>query len=143
MSSLTPRERLLSALCHEEPDRVPIVIGANNATGMKMGAYRKLKEYLGENKNDRYLYDWPELGTTFLDETVLRRLHSDVRGVWDRFPDKIYKQNVNRPQHSPYIDDWGSGQTEIAPGVFMPGVHPLSEAKTVGEAIWLLQSIQL
>jgi hypothetical protein len=35
------RERVLAAIHHEEPDRVPIVIGASNATSIK------LKPYLG------------------------------------------------------------------------------------------------
>jgi len=42
--ALTPRERVLAAINHEEPDRVPIVIGASNATGIKMPAYRRLKK---------------------------------------------------------------------------------------------------
>ena len=38
---MTPRERVLATLNHEEPDRVPIVIGASNATGIKMKPYRE------------------------------------------------------------------------------------------------------
>jgi len=33
---MTSRERVLTAINHEEPDRVPLVIGVNNATGIKM-----------------------------------------------------------------------------------------------------------
>jgi hypothetical protein len=32
---MTPRERVLATLRHEEPDRVPIVLGVSNATGIK------------------------------------------------------------------------------------------------------------
>ena len=46
--SMTGRERVLTALSHEEPDRVPIVIGACNPTGMKARPYRALQARLGD-----------------------------------------------------------------------------------------------
>lgn len=131
---LTPRERVLTALNHEQPDRPPIIIGTSNTTTIKMKAYQRLKEHLGLQAEDRYLYDWPELGSALLDEPVLERLHGDARGVWDRLPEEIYRRNAARPPHSNYIDDWGSGAMEIEPGVWFPGVHPLAEADTI-EAI--------
>lgn len=131
--ALTPRERVLAAINHEEPDRVPIVIGASNATGIKMPAYRRLKQLLGYEAEERYIYDWPELGTALVDEPVLERLRADVRGVLDRFPAFVYERNRNRPPHSPFIDDWGSGQIEIEPEVWFPGVHPLAQATTIEE----------
>jgi uroporphyrinogen decarboxylase len=127
---LTPRERVLTALNHEQPDRVPIVIGASNTTTIKMKAYRRLKELLGVQAEDRYLYDWPELGSAVIDEAVLERLHSDARGVWDCFPAETYARNQSRPPHTPFIDDWGGGTLEIEPGVWFPGIHPLAEAHT-------------
>ena len=33
---LTPRERVLATINHEVPDRVPIIMGVSNATGIKM-----------------------------------------------------------------------------------------------------------
>lgn len=131
--SLTPRERVLAALNFEEPDRVPVIIGSSNTTTIKMKAYRRLKDFLGVQAEDRYLYDWPELGSALIDEAVLQRLHSDVRGIWDRLPQTVNERNANRPEHSPYIDDWGSGSTEIEPGVWFPGLHPLAEAHTIEE----------
>jgi uroporphyrinogen decarboxylase len=128
---LTPRERVLTALNHEEPDRVPIILGTSNTTGMKMPAYQRLAQAIGTTAQDRYIYDWPELGTALLDEVTLRRLRSDARGVLDRFPAHVYERNRKRAPHSPFIDDWGSGQREIEPGVWFPGVHPLAEANTL------------
>lgn len=63
----------------------------------------------------------------------MRRLHSDVRGVLDRFPAYVYEQNQAREPHSPCIDDWGSGQIEIEPGIWYPGLHPLADATTIEE----------
>jgi uroporphyrinogen decarboxylase len=31
------------------------------------------------------------------------------------------------------LDDWGSGQSEVEPGVWFPGVHPMGDAKTITE----------
>ena len=45
--SLTPKERVLAAINHDEPDRVPIVIGVSNATGIKMKTYREIKQLAG------------------------------------------------------------------------------------------------
>jgi uroporphyrinogen decarboxylase len=129
--TMTGRERVLAAINHEEPDRVPIVIGASNATGLKAGPYRDLKRLLDVTSQDRYIYDWPELGTVLPDEVVLERLHSDVRGVFDRFPAATIARNAARPARSPFIDDWGSGQVEVEDGTWYPGVHPLAEATTI------------
>lgn len=130
---MRPRERVLTALNHEEPDRVPIVIGVSNATGIKMNAYRRLKALAGIQEEDQYLYDWPELGTALPGEAVLQRLHSDVRGVHDRYPAAVYQRNRSRPPHTPFYDDWGVGSTEIEPGVWFPSLHPLAEAQTLAE----------
>ena len=130
---LTPRERVLAAINQEEPDRVPIAIGVSNATGIKMKPYQQIKKVIGVEAPDEYLYQWPELGTAHVDEATMRRLHSDVRGVTDLEPQHILKANRERPPHSDYIDSWGSGAMEIAPGEWFPGVHPLLNATTVEE----------
>jgi uroporphyrinogen decarboxylase len=127
---LTSRERVLTAIHHEQPDRVPLVIGVSNATGVKMTPYKGIKDIIGVQAPDDYIYDWPELGTAEIDEETMRRLHSDVRGVLDLEPEKTRKWNCERDPHSDYIDSWGSGQTEISPGDWFPSVHPLPEALT-------------
>jgi len=127
---LTSRERVLTTIHHEQPDRVPLVIGVSNATGIKMGPYKGIKDSIGVQAPDNYIYDWPELGTAGIDEETMRRLHSDVRGVLDLEPEQIRKRNCERDPHSDYIDSWGSGQTEISPGDWFPSVHPLPEART-------------
>jgi uroporphyrinogen decarboxylase len=131
--SMTPRQRVLAAINHEEPDRVPIVMGVSNATGIKMKTYQGIKKLIGVEAPDEYIYEWPELGTARIDEATLQRLHSDVRGVRDVEPASIRERNQKRELHSPCIDSWGSGQKEIEPGVWYPGVHPMSTAKTLEE----------
>ncbi len=133
MTDMTPRSRVLAAINHQEPDRVPIVLGASNATGIKMKPYRELKALLGIEAEDRYLYEWPELGTAALDEETLLRLGSDVRAVLDLEPASVLERNAHRPAHSDYVNSWGSGAREIRPGEWFPMVHPLAAATTVEE----------
>ena len=130
---LTPRERVLTTLNHEQPDRVPIVLGVSNATGIKMKPYQGIKKTIGVDASDEYIYDWPELGTAHIDEDTMHRLHSDVRGVLDLEPETTRTRNRERDPHSDCIDSWGSGQTEIVPGDWFPSIHPLPEAETVEE----------
>jgi uroporphyrinogen decarboxylase len=130
---MTSRDRVLAAINHEEPDRVPLVIGISNATGIKMQPYRGIKKIIGVEAPDNYIYDWPELGTAEIDEETMRRLHSDVRGVLDLEPEWVRHRNRERPPHSDCIDSWGSGQKEIGLGDWFPGVHPLTEAQMVEE----------
>lgn len=131
--AMTSRERVQAVLQHEVPDRVPIIIGVSNATGIKMKPYQALKAKLGIQAPDDYIYDWPELGTARIDEQTMQRLHGDARGVLDRFPRAIAEFNRNRDPHAPAIDDWGGGQTEIEEGVWFPGFHPLAEATTLDD----------
>lgn len=128
---MTPRERVLAAINHEEPDRVPIVIGVNNATGIKMKPYRGIKRIVGIEAPDNYIYDWPELGTAEIDEETMLRLRSDVRGVLDLEPAETLKTRREREPHSDCYDSWGCGQMEITPGDWFPGIHPLKEARTI------------
>ena len=124
---------MLAALAHEEPDRVPLVIGGTNATGIKMKSYRALAALLGEEPGDRYIYDWPELGTALPTEGILERLGADTRSILDRFPAFVYERAKARPPHADFIDDWGGGAKEIEPGSWYPGIHPLAAATSIAE----------
>ena len=128
---MTSRDRVITAINHEQADRIPLVIGVSNATGIKMKPYQGIKKIAGIEAPDNYLYDWPELGTAEIDEETMLRLHSDVRGVLDLEPENVRRRNRQREPHSDCIDSWGSGQTEITPGDWFPGIHPLTEARTV------------
>lgn len=133
MPEMTPRQRVLATLAHTEPDRVPIVLGVSNATGIKMGTYRRLANLVGLEPGEEFLYEWPELGTAKPTEEMLVRLGTDVRGVWDREPASILEANTNRPPGADYINSWGSGARQIRPGEWFPMIHPLAAATTTAE----------
>ncbi len=130
---MTPRERVLATLAHETPDRVPIMLGPTNATGIKMSVYQGIKRLEGIEAPDEYIYEWPELGTAKIDEQTYRRLRADVRGVLDHYPAETRRYNAERDPHSPFISDWGCGHIEGRPGEWFPGLHPMADAYTIEE----------
>lgn len=54
---MNSRERILKTLRHEEPDRVPVDLGAMMSTGIMGIAYNKLKKYLGIKGGRTRMYD--------------------------------------------------------------------------------------
>ena len=54
---MNSRERVIKTLKHEEPDRLPVDLGAMMSTGIMGMAYNKMKEYLGIKGGRTRLYD--------------------------------------------------------------------------------------
>ena len=44
---MNSRERVLCAINHQEPDRVPVDLGGTRQSGIAASAYHKLKQKLG------------------------------------------------------------------------------------------------
>lgn len=76
MSKLTSRERVRLALNHQEPDRVPVDIGATRITGISAIAYRNLLNHLGL-KEDVRVYDIKQQ-LAVVSPQVLQLLGADV-----------------------------------------------------------------
>lgn len=54
---MNSRERVLSAINHQEPDRVPIDLGSTLTTGIHAIAYTRLKEHLGMSGGHVRIHD--------------------------------------------------------------------------------------
>jgi len=54
---MTPRERLLTTINHQEPDRIPIDLGATPSSGISVVAYQNLIKYMGKNHLKTHVYD--------------------------------------------------------------------------------------
>jgi uroporphyrinogen decarboxylase len=76
--TLTPRERMLKALAHEVPDRVPIDLGGNQS-GIHKNAYRALALRLGLPEDAPIMDAVQQLARP--SEAVLERFHVDTRYV--------------------------------------------------------------
>lgn len=91
---MKPRERVLAAIHHREPDRVPVDLGATPSSSISAIAYSNLIEHLGWDEPtkvvdvvqqvvqpsdailDRYHIDVIDLGRAF----------NDTPGYWDSYP---------------------------------------------------------
>ena len=73
---MTPRERVLRAVNHQLPDRVPIDLGGTKASGIAVVAYENVKRKLGISTPTRVLD--PRFMIAVVEDEVLRRLHVDV-----------------------------------------------------------------
>jgi len=74
---MTPRERVLAALNHREPDRVPIDFSGHRSSGIAAIAYPKLREFLGLPPRPIRVYDVIQQ-LAIVDEDVLDRFHVDT-----------------------------------------------------------------
>jgi len=54
---MNKRERVLAAIGHREPDKIPIDLGAMRSTGVTAVAYNNLKKYLGIGAGHTRVYD--------------------------------------------------------------------------------------
>ena len=74
---MTSRERVLCALNHQQPDRVPIDFGGHRSSGIAAIAYAKLKKALGITSGDIYIYDMAQQ-LAIVETEVLDAVGSDV-----------------------------------------------------------------
>jgi len=84
--TMTSRERVVKALTHEVPDRVPIDLGGFQ-TGIHKRAYTELLSYLGIEDEVAILDPVQQLAKPC--EAVLERFHVDVRYVCAHGPDSF------------------------------------------------------
>ncbi len=91
--TMSPRERLLKAVNHETPDRVPIDLGGFQ-TGIHVKAYKNLLLHLGIEDDVQILDPIQQLARPC--EKVLERFHVDTRYLVAHGPDSFtggIKQN--------------------------------------------------
>jgi uroporphyrinogen decarboxylase len=103
-STMSSRERVLAALDHHEPDRVPIEFGSSQLSSLLIGrpyGYRGLCDYLG-------VTDYPEPDINYylnsvknVDARIMRRFGADLRWVTAGAPE------VERRPDGSLVDAWG------------------------------------
>jgi uroporphyrinogen decarboxylase len=84
MTTMTPRQRVLAAISHQEPDRVPLDIGGGNSTTLLIETYENLKSYLRVAAPTAVMSETER--TAELDEDTMVRLDSDVRPIRTKAP---------------------------------------------------------
>jgi len=127
--TLTSRERVLLALNHQEPDRVPIIFGADGSTAMLIPAYEGLKKHLGIT-TETQLFD-RAFQYARIDEEVMVRFGSDFRTLMG--PASSYcasEEGLN----DTFTDYWGITWQRPQGGYYYDMIsQPLKNARTVKE----------
>lgn len=92
----TSRERVQMALNHQQPDQVPLDVGATNVSGIAASALYRLRGGLGLESRRVYVYEpYQMLGR--MDDDVLDALGVDVVGLFEEntmfgFPQRDWKR---------------------------------------------------
>lgn len=76
-AALTHRQRVLTALNHQQPDRAPIDFGGHRSSGIAATLYPRLRRALGLEPRPVRVYD-PTQQLAIIDEDVLDRLGVDT-----------------------------------------------------------------
>lgn len=101
------RDRVLCALNHQEPDRVPIDLGGTACTSIHRLGYAELRQHLGLEPRNPGIVD-PFQQLPFLHEDVLQRFGADVR-MLELVPDEgEHPPVVEEGRYSVFHDNWGA-----------------------------------
>lgn len=125
-AQMSPRERVMAALRHEEPDRVPFDCGGTGTTSLTVEAYENLKAHEGISAPTVIMYK--AFRVARLDEETMRRLGSDLRPVVIKPP-----KNWHQPPSEPgtFVDEFGIKwrQVTYSRGYYWElASHPLANA---------------
>jgi uroporphyrinogen decarboxylase len=127
---MNSKERVLMALNHEEPDRVPMDLGGRQTTLM-IPAYERLKEHLGyaDIPTKIMSHIWQ---TAFIDEKILRHFSIDCRHI--RPKNKAFAPSKPFEEEEVFYDSWGVGR-KISGGYANMCKHPLQHAQSIEDII--------
>lgn len=133
---MNSRQRLLLALDHQEPDRIPLDLGSTQVTGIHVQAYEKLREALGMPPTSVNLCDaiqqlaLPEADT-------ITRLGVDVRGLYPLNSHNMVRMEQDSGDYWVYDDEWGITHQRSKPdGLYYSLVHaPLDRPGLTSEQL--------
>lgn len=115
---MSPRERLLKAINHEVPDRVPIDLGGNQ-TGIHRFAYESLLSHLGIRDDVAIMDAVQQLAKPC--EALLQRFHVDTRYIAAQGPDS-FKGGIEKNRRDGRL--WHDLRDEFGVVWSMPDDHP-------------------
>ena len=136
---MTSRERVLAALNHQEPDRVPIDLSGHRSSGIAAMAYARLRDYLGLPKKPIRVYD-PVQQLAIVDEDVLQRFQVDAIELGRAFAneDKYWAEWV-LPDGTPCLmPAWAKPERQNGDWVLRSKVTGLTIAR-MPEGVWYFE----
>ncbi|MCL5744118.1 MAG: methyltransferase, partial [Acidobacteria bacterium] len=98
---MTSRERILAALNHQQPDRVPMDFGGTAVTGVHVSCVAALRDYFGLEKRLVKAHE-PYQMLGWIDDDLKEAVGIDVNGAFGRetmfgFPNEDWKPSRLRP----------------------------------------------
>ena len=111
---MTSRERMITALNHQEPDRVPIDLGGFQ-TGIHKNAYIGLIDFMGIKEEIEMLDPVQQIVKP--SETLLQKFHVDVRYITSHSPDS-FKGRIEKNERNGRI--WNDLKDEFGVVWSMP-----------------------
>jgi uroporphyrinogen decarboxylase len=104
---MRPRERVILALGHKEPDRIPIDLGGSICSSIHKNAYIELKEYLGMELEELKMADYVQQ-LPYLDEVLLKHFDVDFRMVQLPAATAAGLSIFEEGNYYAFVDRWGS-----------------------------------
>ena len=105
---MNSRERVLLALDHKEPDRVPFDLGATYVTGIHRGAYNPWRQALGLPPTEIKIFEMLQQ-LAWVDEDMVEILGVDVRPVTPGGSLTFHLEIQDRGDYTCFYDEWGIG----------------------------------
>lgn len=103
-ATMTPRERVVRALAHQEADRVPIDLGSTWISTTTIPFYERLKRHFGVDRPTELMER--NMQVCHVDEEILARLSVDTRFVCYNPPELACNQTLELGDGH-YRDPWG------------------------------------
>lgn len=129
----TSHQRLIAALDHREPDRIPFDLGGTLVTGINVNALRRLRNLLQLPGDAEVLDRVTQIGET--GDDVRQRLAVDVMSVRPCLPSRVgLSRDLGQVDgHYRLIDEFGMGWQMPKLGGYYYDLYlsPLAQAETV------------
>ena len=104
---MTSRQRVMKSLNHEEPDRVPIDLGATIVSSIVKQAYIELKHYLGMPVEQIKMLDYVQQ-LPYIDDELMDRFGVDFRMVQLPAATSVGVNIFEEGEYYAFVDRWGS-----------------------------------
>jgi len=104
---MKPRERVMLALNHQEPDRIPIDLGATIVSSITCSSYISLKKHLGIPLEEIVMLDHVQQ-LPYVNEDLLERFEADFRMVQLPAATAPQLEIFEDGDYLAFIDRWGS-----------------------------------
>ncbi|MCS7191981.1 MAG: hypothetical protein NZ937_03225 [Armatimonadetes bacterium] len=128
------RERILTSLRHEEPDKVPFDLGSTPVTGIHYIAYQKLRKTLGLAKKDLEIWHMMQQ-LAWVDDDVHDALKTDAKGKRPKPPSSWQLNFTEDDEYVYYTDEWGITRRKQKEGgyYFDLFLSPLANAQSLSD----------